>query len=117
APLSSAAPPPIRACSYAQAEAELPGIQVLIDATTLGMQPGDPAVVSPQFLHSGLYVLDLVYAHGQTALVTAARAAGAQAEDGLGVLVEQAALALEFWCAQQGLQLKAPRSAMRAAVC
>lgn len=43
-------------------------------------------------------LLDLVYAPGETALVTAARAAGLTAADGLGMLVHQAAAAYErFW--------------------
>jgi shikimate dehydrogenase len=42
-------------------------------------------------------VFDLVYRAGETAWVTAARAAGHRAADGMGMLVEQGALAFSRW--------------------
>lgn len=90
--------------------------KVLIDATPLGMQPGDPSVVPIELLHPALTVMDTVYGHGETALLAGARAAGSQALDGLAMLVEQAALSIEHW----GVDLKvgsvvAPRETMMAA--
>jgi shikimate dehydrogenase len=42
-------------------------------------------------------LLDLVYRHGATPWVRAARADGRRAADGLGMLVEQGALAFVRW--------------------
>jgi shikimate dehydrogenase len=42
-------------------------------------------------------VYDLVYNPRETKLVREARAQGLQATTGLGMLIEQAALAFEFW--------------------
>jgi shikimate dehydrogenase len=42
-------------------------------------------------------VYDLVYNPAETALVRAARAGGLRAASGLGMLVEQAALAFQMW--------------------
>jgi shikimate dehydrogenase len=42
-------------------------------------------------------VFDLAYAPARTAWVRAARRAGHRAEDGLGMLVEQGALAFARW--------------------
>jgi shikimate dehydrogenase len=56
-------------------------------------------------------VYDLVYNPRETLLVKRARAAGLRASTGLGMLVEQAALAFECWTG-----LEAPRSVMMQAV-
>jgi shikimate dehydrogenase len=60
-------------------------------------------------------VLDVVYGHGETALLQGAWAAGAKAFDGLGMLVEQAALTIEIWARAQGMELVAPRVVMEQA--
>ena len=56
-------------------------------------------------------VYDLVYNPRETLLVQQTRAAGLPAITGLGMLIEQAALAFESWTGRQ-----APRTAMREAV-
>ncbi|MDR1713722.1 MAG: hypothetical protein LBR39_06175 [Coriobacteriales bacterium] len=105
--------PPVQVAGYDQAGEHLAQAVVLIDATPLGMSAGDAPVVPAELLHSGLAVLDLVYGHGETTLLAAARAAGAQAFDGLGMLVEQAALTIEFWARAKGHSgLVAPRELM-----
>ena len=55
----------------------------------------------------GAAVYDLVYNPRETRLVAAARAAGLPAANGLGMLVEQAAIAFELWTGHP-----APREAM-----
>jgi shikimate dehydrogenase len=62
-------------------------------------------------LHSGQVVVDLVYNPLETAFLGSARAAGAEVVTGLGMLVHQAALALERWTG-----LGVPVEAMWAAV-
>jgi shikimate dehydrogenase len=54
--------------------------------------PCDPALVRP-----GQVVADLVYHPLDTALLVAARAAGARTVDGLGMLVHQAARQQQLW--------------------
>jgi shikimate dehydrogenase len=56
-------------------------------------------------------VVDLVYGERETALVRAAKAAGATTVDGLEILVRQGALSFERWTGTP-----APLEAMRAAV-
>lgn len=88
-----------------------PGL--IVNASSAGMFP---AVETTPWLPGlpfppGAFVYDLVYNPSQTALMSAARGAGLRACNGLGMLVEQAALALETW-----LGCIAPRNAMRAAI-
>ena len=80
------------AWAYADAEADqaIGAADIVIDATTLGMKQGDPAPFDTALLHAGQIAFDVVYAHGETAFVAGARAAGAQAFDGEGMLVAQA---------------------------
>ncbi len=105
----------ITVLDYSRAKEVLASANYLIDATTVGMKHEDTPVVPISALHSGLAVLDVVYGHGETALLKAARQVGAIALDGLDMLIEQAALTIEFWAKEQGLEVMAPRSAMREA--
>jgi shikimate dehydrogenase len=107
--------PVIQVVDYAQAAACLKTADILIDSTPLGMNPGDGAIVPPEALRPGLVVLDTVYGHGETALLRNVREAGGIAIDGLGMLIEQAALTIELWAEAQGLTLEAPRETMRQA--
>jgi shikimate dehydrogenase len=87
------------------------GFAVVVNATPLGMSGGDPLSVDPGSLHGGQSVVDLVYHPADTPLLTAARAQGAQAVNGLGMLLHQAARSFTLWTGQP-----APLDAMRAAV-
>jgi shikimate dehydrogenase len=88
---------------------ELPAFDLLINATPLGMHPKihempwPTEVPFPQ--HAAIY--DMVYNPAETTLVKAARCAGLAAANGLGMLVEQAALSFERWTG-----LSAPREIM-----
>jgi shikimate dehydrogenase len=108
--------PKIQIIELEEAPTSLATADFLIDATTVGMNPKDTSIVPASALHSGLVVLDVVYGHGETALLRAAREAGAQALDGLSMLIEQAALTVELWAKEQGLELEAPREAMKRSV-
>jgi len=104
--------PPIRVVDYATVVEPLATTQVLIDATTLGMDPQDGSVIPVELIRADMVVFDVVYGHGQTALLKGAQAQGAQAFDGLGMLIEQAALSLEIWAKAQGKDITAPRAVM-----
>ena len=81
-----------------------------MNATPVGT--GSDESLVPAALHRpDLAVLDLVYRPSPTRLVREARAAGAPAEAGAGVLLGQAWRSLELW-----LRRPAPIEAMRAAL-
>jgi shikimate dehydrogenase len=78
---------------------QLPALTLLVNTTPVGMSPhveASPWPAGLSFPGNGA-VYDLVYDPGETRLVRDARAAGLPAVTGLGMLVEQAALAFEFW--------------------
>lgn len=70
---------------------------LVVNATPLGLYPDDPFPVAIGALPPGAVVVDLVYRKGGTRWVRDARAAGHRAADGLGMLVEQGALAFSCW--------------------
>lgn len=85
---------------------------LLVNSTPVGMHPHGnespwPADI-PLPKHAAVY--DLVYNPRETLLVRHARENGLPATTGLGMLVEQAALAFERWTGQE-----APRNVMRQA--
>jgi shikimate dehydrogenase len=78
-------------------EASRARADLVVNATPLGAR-GEDLPVPP--LGPRLVVVDLLYRPRVTPLLTAARAAGAQAFGGLGLLLHQAALSFELWTAQ-----------------
>src|SRR5690606_27734327 len=83
----------------------------VVHATSLGLRDDDPLPVPIEQIASGAAVVDLVYRPQGTAWVRAATAAGLRAQDGMEMLLEQGALALERW-----LGVPAPRAVMREAL-
>ncbi len=72
-------------------------VPLVVNATPLGSEGEElPAPA----LHPGVLVVDLLYRPAVTPLQTAARAAGATAFGGLGLLLHQAALSFELWTGQ-----------------
>jgi len=86
--------------------------QLLVNATPVGMWPQVEASIWPEEVPvpPHVTVFDLVYNPLETRLQRQARASGAKALDGLGMLVRQGALALEMWTGQE-----APVHVMRSA--
>jgi shikimate dehydrogenase len=72
---------------------------VVVNATSLGHHGGAP-VVDPSCYSPGSVAIELVYNPPMTGFMEAARAAGARIENGLGMLIHQAALAFECWTGQ-----------------
>jgi shikimate dehydrogenase len=97
-----------RGAAVAMAEAPIEECDVLVNATPLGMRDEAPPFDAER-LRSGQFVFDTVYP-GETPLLEAARAAGATAAGGLGMLVHQGALAFRLWTGRA-----APVEVMRAA--
>lgn len=71
---------------------------LVVNATPLGLKPGDPPPLPPELLPPDAAVYDATYgAHGASALVAAARERGMPADDGRAMLAWQGALAFELW--------------------
>ena len=70
---------------------------LLINATPAGMKDEDLSPVDRAMLHPGLFVYDLVYNRPSTELVRAANALKLHATTGLGMLLNQGAIAFEIW--------------------
>jgi len=86
---------------------------LLVNTTPLGMTPNTETSPLPEntVLSKNTFVYDLVYNPRETKLVRDARAQGLNASTGLGMLIEQAALAFEKWTG-----VSADRFAMQQAV-
>ncbi len=91
--------------SYSTSTSAIAAADVVIDATPLGMGADDPAPFDTALLSERQIVLDTVYGHGETALVSAARAAGAAAYDGRGMLVGQAVETMGILCDMHGVSI------------
>jgi shikimate dehydrogenase len=72
-------------------------VELVVNATPLGSL-GESLPLPA--LGPEVVVVDLLYRPATTPLLTAARAAGASAYTGLGLLLEQAALSFELWTGQ-----------------
>jgi len=72
---------------------------LVVNATPVGMSPNVEACPWPDEipLPAGAFVYDLVYNPAETMLMQRAQAEGLGAGSGLGMLVEQGALAFELW--------------------
>lgn len=72
---------------------------LIVNATPVGMAPGVSETPWPRDLPltRGAFVYDLVFNPAETRLVVTARRAGLNACGGLGMLVEQGALAFRLW--------------------
>ena len=92
--------------SYETSKKAIAAADIIVDATVLGMNEGDPAPFDTSLLHGGQCVMDTVYGHGETALVRGAKQAGCRVFDGGGMLVSQAALTAITLCEVAGTQLE-----------
>ena len=78
----------------------LPKIDLLINATSLGMLPEDPPPLSPHLLISSLFYYDVVY-NRRTRLLKAAADKQIRYLDGQEMLIHQAALSFNIWTNQE----------------
>jgi shikimate dehydrogenase len=71
---------------------------ILINTTSIGMHPNlQLSPIPSEFLHEGLFVFDVIYNPLKTRLIKDASAKGCQTLGGLDMLVNQGALAFEWW--------------------
>ncbi|HEU0209935.1 MAG TPA: shikimate dehydrogenase [Candidatus Udaeobacter sp.] len=90
---------------------QLSNVDLVVNATPLGMNPSDPSPVPARLLAPHHMVFDCVYGPSQTALLRAAEEAGARGANGLSMLLYQGALSFSIW-----FNRDAPIDAMRAAL-
>lgn len=76
-------------------------VDILINATSLGMNGEGGEWLSPLAISDGQLVCDLVYRPVETPLLLEAKRRRARTLDGLGMLLHQAALSFEIWTAKR----------------
>jgi shikimate dehydrogenase len=87
----------IAARALAELPEALPGMDVLVNATSLGMHGQPPLEIDLSPLPSHAAVADIVYTPLETRLLRQARERGLKAVEGLGMLLHQAAPGFEKW--------------------
>ena len=90
---------------------QLADIDLIVNATPLGMNPSNPSPVPARLLAPHQIVFDCVYGSSKTALLRAAEEVGARGANGLSMLLYQGALSFSIW-----FNREAPIEAMRAAL-
>jgi shikimate dehydrogenase len=91
--------------------AQLADIDLIVNATPLGMNPSDPTPVPARLLAPHHMVFDCVYGRSKTSLLRGADEAGARGVNGLSMLLYQGALSFSSW-----FDRDAPIEAMRKAL-
>jgi shikimate dehydrogenase len=72
------------------------GADLVVNTTPIGLHD-DEVPIDPLMIPPTSKVIDLVYRRGETAWVRALKQSRIRACDGIGMLVEQGALAFERW--------------------
>ena len=91
--------------------AQLADIDLIVNATPLGMNPSDPTPIPTRLIAPHHIVFDCIYGSSRTALLRATEAAGARGANGLSMLLYQGALSFSIW-----FNRDAPIEPMRAAL-
>jgi shikimate dehydrogenase len=82
---------------HGSARGGLPADALIINATSAGLSPGEPAPIDLAQLPGVRAVYDMVYNPATTPLLDQARGLGIRCANGLSMLVHQGAKALEIW--------------------
>ena len=91
--------------------ASLDHADLVVNCSSLGMNPGDPSPVPAALLTREHLLFDTIYTSERTPLMLAAEAAGARSANGLSMLLHQGGLSFERWFGRP-----APLDVMRAAL-
>jgi shikimate dehydrogenase len=91
--------------------AQLADIDLIVNATPLGMNPNDPTPIPARLLAPHHMVFDCVYGQSKTSFLRAADEAGARGTNGLSMLLHQGSLSFSIW-----FDREAPIDAMRKAL-
>ncbi len=91
--------------------AQLADVDLIVNATPLGMNSSDPTPIPARLLAPHHMVFDVVYGPTKTSFLRAADEAGARGANGFSMLLHQGALSFSFW-----FDRDAPIEAMRKAL-
>lgn len=89
----------------------MPAVDVVINATSVGLKRGESLGVKPTLFRPGQFVYDTIYQPAETALLRTAARAGARTANGLSMLLHQGAQAFTLWTNR-----RAPVAVMRRAL-
>lgn len=70
---------------------------LLINTTSLGLNPKDPSPLPSEYIRPGMKVYDLIYNPSETRFLKEAKKMGCQVLNGSSMLLYQGALAFEIW--------------------
>jgi len=87
------------------------GIDLVVNATSIGLRRGEPALVNPSNFPKKTLFFDLIYNPSETAFLRSAKKSGHRTLNGLGMLLYQGAEAFRFWTGR-----RAPIGVMRRAL-
>jgi shikimate dehydrogenase len=96
--------------SFEEAEKLLPEIHWIVQATSMGLKPGDPSPISLKRAQKSIWAMDLIY-NRPTRFLKEAKHQKLKPIGGWGMLLYQGALAFEKWTGR-----KAPLEVMRSAL-
>jgi shikimate dehydrogenase len=91
--------------------ATLRSVDVVVNATSAGLDPKAPPILSAEMIPPGLLVFDTVYGEGCAKFRHEVETAGARWSDGMGMLLHQGAAAFNLWTGRE-----APLEIMREAL-
>ncbi len=94
--------------SFEESEKLLPRIQWIVQATSMGLEPGDPSPISLKRAPKSIWAMDLIY-NRPTVFLKEAKRQKMKSIGGWGMLLYQGALAFEKWTGRE-----APLEVMRA---
>jgi len=101
-----------QALSSQSIQKQMQDTQILINATSVGMNPHEKiSLIPPKLIKPTQTVLDIVYNPLQTKLLEDAKRAGAKTINGVEMLIHQGAASFEIWTSQP-----APIETMRKAI-
>jgi len=82
---------------FSEQEVFIRDADLVVQATPVGMKDGDQSLLPKTMFHKGQRAFDLIYHKPVTVFMEAAKAGGAQAVNGLGMLLHQGARAFHIW--------------------
>jgi len=85
---------------------------LVVNATSIGLKPGDPALIRSDRFPKKTFFADLVYKPEETAFLRQARKSGHRTMNGIGMLIHQGAEAFRLWTGKRA-PLKVMRSVAR----
>jgi len=109
----SRTPEDLRAIRWSDDElaSTLRSVDLVVNATSAGLDPKAPPILSSPIIPPNLLVFDTIYGDGCAKLRHEVEAAGARWSDGMGMLLHQGAAAFSLWTGQE-----APIEIMRQAL-